>query len=66
MRAVEDIVAQFTASGEPYGVFIDNNLGSRPDYLRTLSRALAPAEKIWSAAVPLDVTGDPTWCARWR
>jgi len=43
MRAVEDIVAQFTASGEPYGVFIDNNLGSRPDDLRTLSRALAPA-----------------------
>jgi radical SAM superfamily enzyme YgiQ (UPF0313 family) len=40
-------------------VFIDNNLGSKPDYLRALCRALAPLQKIWSAAVTLDVTDDP-------
>jgi radical SAM superfamily enzyme YgiQ (UPF0313 family) len=59
MRAVEDVVAQFEATGEPYGVFIDNNLGSRPAYLRDLSRALGRTGKIWSAAVTLDVTDDP-------
>lgn len=58
MRGPEDIARQFVASGEPYGVFIDNNLGSRPDYLRALCRALEPIEKIWSAAVSIDVTDD--------
>ncbi|HEU4411988.1 MAG TPA: radical SAM protein [Polyangiaceae bacterium] len=53
------VAAEFEATGEPYGVFIDNNLGSRPAYLRRLCRALAPLEKIWSAAVTLDVTDDP-------
>jgi radical SAM superfamily enzyme YgiQ (UPF0313 family) len=40
-------------------VFIDNNLGSRRDYLRSLCGALRPLEKIWSAAVSIDVTDDP-------
>jgi radical SAM superfamily enzyme YgiQ (UPF0313 family) len=40
-------------------VFVDNNLGSRPDYLRELCRALAPLEIIWSAALTIDVTDDP-------
>ena len=51
---------EFAADGQPYAVFIDNNLGSRPDYLRALCRALRPLEKIWSAAVTLDVTDDPS------
>jgi radical SAM superfamily enzyme YgiQ (UPF0313 family) len=60
VRDVEQIVAEFEADGQPYGVFIDNNLGSRPDYLRRLCLALRPIEKIWSAAVSIDVTNDPT------
>ncbi len=59
VRAAADVVAQFEGTGEPYGVFIDNNLGSRPAYLRELSRALGKTGKIWSAAVTLDVTDDP-------
>jgi radical SAM superfamily enzyme YgiQ (UPF0313 family) len=58
-RDPEQIVAEFAADGQPYGVFIDNNLGSRPEYLRRLCRALGPLEKIWSAAVSIDVTDDP-------
>ncbi len=58
VREPEDIRRQFEANGEPYGVFIDNNLGSRPEYLRALCQALRPLEKIWSAAVTLDVTDD--------
>jgi radical SAM superfamily enzyme YgiQ (UPF0313 family) len=58
VRDPEQIVEEFRASGQPYGVFIDNNLGSRPDYLRRLCRALRPLRKIWSAAVTLDVTDD--------
>jgi radical SAM superfamily enzyme YgiQ (UPF0313 family) len=54
------VVAQFAADDQPYGVFIDNNLGSRPRYLRELCRALRPLEKIWSAAVSIDVTDDPS------
>jgi radical SAM superfamily enzyme YgiQ (UPF0313 family) len=59
VRESEDIRRQFEADGQPYAVFIDNNLGSRPDYLRELCRALRPAKKIWSAAVTLDVTNEP-------
>src|SRR5439155_23818654 len=60
MRDPQQVVAEFAADGQPYGVFIDNNLGSRPDYLRALCRALRPLEKIWSAAVTIDVTDDPS------
>jgi radical SAM superfamily enzyme YgiQ (UPF0313 family) len=60
VRDVEQIVAEFGADRQPYGVFIDNNLGSRPEYLRRLCLALRPIEKIWSAAVSIDVTDDPT------
>ena len=59
MRDVEQVAEEFRADGQPYGVFIDNNLGSRPAYLRALCRALAPLERIWSAAVSIDVTDDP-------
>jgi radical SAM superfamily enzyme YgiQ (UPF0313 family) len=59
-RDVEQVVAEFRADGQPYAVFVDNNLGSRPEYLRRLCWALRPLEKIWSAAVTLDVTDDPS------
>lgn len=60
VRDVEQIVEEFEADGQPYGVFIDNNLGSKPEYLRQLCKALRPLEKIWSAAVSIDVTNDPS------
>src|SRR6202162_3627184 len=60
LRDVEQIVGEFRADDQPYAVFIDNNLGSRPDYLRRLCRALRPLEKIWRAAVTIDVTDDPS------
>jgi len=58
-RRVEQVVAEFSDSGEPYAVFTDNNLGSSKAYLRALCRGLAPLERIWSAAISLDVTDDP-------
>ena len=58
-RDVEQVAEEFRSSGQPYGVFVDNNLGSQPDYLRQLCRALRPLEKIWSAAVSIDVSDDP-------
>ena len=60
MRDPGQIAAEFVADGQPYGVFIDNNLGSNRAYLRELCQALRPLNKIWSAAVSLDVTDDPT------
>ncbi|MBS1824753.1 MAG: B12-binding domain-containing radical SAM protein [Acidobacteria bacterium] len=60
MRGPEQIAREFAENDEPYAVFIDNNLGSRPDYLRALCQALRPLEKIWSAAVSIDVTDDPS------
>lgn len=59
MKEPRQIAEEFAATGEPYGVFIDNNLGSRKEYLHALCRALRPLEKIWSAAVTIDVTDDP-------
>ncbi len=58
MRDVEQVVDELRHSGQPYAVFTDNNLGSRPDYLRRLCEALRPLQKIWSAAVSIDVTDD--------
>lgn len=60
MREPNQVAEEFAENGEPYAVFIDNNLGSRPEYLRRLCHALRPLEKIWSAAVSIDVTDDPT------
>jgi radical SAM superfamily enzyme YgiQ (UPF0313 family) len=60
MRQVQQIVDEIEAEREPYTVFIDNNLGSRPAYLRALCAALRPVEIIWSAAVTIDVTDDPS------
>jgi radical SAM superfamily enzyme YgiQ (UPF0313 family) len=60
IRDPEQVAREFVADGQPYGVFIDNNLGSRPEYLRALCRTLRPLEKIWSAAVSIDVTDDPS------
>jgi radical SAM superfamily enzyme YgiQ (UPF0313 family) len=59
MRRPEQVAEEFAATGEPYAVFIDNNLGSRKDYLAALCRALRPLKKIWCAAVTIDVTDDP-------
>lgn len=59
MRDPRQVVAEFVADHQPYGVFIDNNLGSNREYLRSLCRALQPHNKIWSAAVTIDVTDDP-------
>jgi len=60
MREPADVRRQFEASREPYAVFTDNNLGSNRGYLRELCQALRPAKKIWSAAVTIDVTDDPS------
>jgi radical SAM superfamily enzyme YgiQ (UPF0313 family) len=60
MRDVEQVVDEIAADGQPYTVFVDNNLGSRPDYLKQLCMALKPLGIIWSAAVTIDVTDDPS------
>jgi radical SAM superfamily enzyme YgiQ (UPF0313 family) len=59
VREPEQVVAEWLGTGEPYAVFLDNNLGSDPEHLRRLCSALAPLERIWSAAVSIDVTDDP-------
>jgi radical SAM superfamily enzyme YgiQ (UPF0313 family) len=59
MRHPRQVAAEFEQNNEPYAVFIDNNLGSRKDYLHQLCSALRPLNKIWSAAVTIDVTDDP-------
>ena len=60
MRDPAQVAAEFLEDRQPYAVFIDNNLGSKPDYLRALCDALRPIERIWSAAVSIDVTNDPS------
>ncbi len=59
MRDPSQIAEEFEADDQPYGVFIDNNLGSNREYLGKLCHALRPLNKIWSAAVSIDVTDDP-------
>jgi radical SAM superfamily enzyme YgiQ (UPF0313 family) len=59
-RDPEQVVAEIAADGQPYAVFTDNNLGSDRAYLHRLCVALRPLGIIWSAAVSLDVTDDPS------
>ena len=56
----KQVAADFAADRQPYAVFVDNNLGSRRDYLHSLCSALRPLNKIWSAAVSIDVSDDPS------
>jgi radical SAM superfamily enzyme YgiQ (UPF0313 family) len=58
-RDPDQVAAEFEATGEPYAVFTDNNLGSDRAYLARLCRALRPLNRIWSAAVTIDVTDEP-------
>lgn len=60
MRDPQQVVDEIRADRQPYFVFTDNNLGSRPEYLRALCQALRPLKRIWSAAVSIDVTDDPS------
>ena len=58
LREVRQVVDEIAADGQPYAVFVDNNLGSRRDYLRDLCHGLKPLGIIWSAAVTIDITDD--------
>ena len=60
VRDPEDVARQIASDGQPYAVFLDNNLGGKRDYLRLLCRALRPLDTMWSAAVTLDSTDDPS------
>lgn len=60
LREPAQIAKEIEADGQPYAVFTDNNLGSNRAYLRELCRVLAPLGIIWSAAVTIDVTDDPS------
>lgn len=59
VKEPDQVASEWLATGEPYAVFLDNNLGSDREHLRRLCRALAPLGRIWSAAVTIDVTDDP-------
>jgi radical SAM superfamily enzyme YgiQ (UPF0313 family) len=60
VRDPAQVAEEFRRDGQPYGVFTDNNLGSRPEYLRALCDALRPLDRIWSAAVSIDAADDPS------
>jgi len=60
VRSPRQVVDEIRADGQPYAVFLDNNLSSDPEYLRQLCDALRPLGVIWSAAVTLEVTDDPS------
>jgi radical SAM superfamily enzyme YgiQ (UPF0313 family) len=59
LRDIEQVVAEVREAKQSYVVFMDNNLGSNRQYLRSLCRALRPLDIIWSAAVSIDMTDDP-------
>ena len=60
MRDPEQVAEEWRRENTPYAVFLDNNLSSSPRYLRKLCKTLAPLKRIWSAAVSIDVTNDPS------
>src|SRR5207302_4048137 len=50
MRDPGQVAAEFAADGQPYAVFIDNNLGSIRAYLSELCQALRPLHGRWRGA----------------
>src|SRR5690606_37363935 len=60
MRSPEQVAQEIRDDAQPYVVFTDNNLGSNRGYLHELCAALTPLNIIWSAAVTIDVTDDPS------
>ena len=64
MRDPGQVAREFAEDGQPYAVFVDNNLGSNREYLGSLCEALRPLGKIWSAAVTIDVTDDASLVRR--
>ena len=67
MRRPQQVVDEFKADDQPYAVFIDNNLGSRRDYLHSLCDGAATA-RTRSGAPPLPSTSPtiPASFATWR
>ena len=61
MRDPQDVAREIEAAGQPYAVFLDNNLGrGTGTTCACCAEALRPLGTIWSAAVTLDVTDDPS------
>jgi radical SAM superfamily enzyme YgiQ (UPF0313 family) len=60
VRDPEEVARQIRANREKLAVFVDNNLGAHRGYLRRLCAALRPLDTVWTAAVTLDVTDDPS------
>jgi radical SAM superfamily enzyme YgiQ (UPF0313 family) len=58
-RRVPDVLDEIARARPKYAVFIDNNLGANPDWLRHLCVGLRTLEVTWSAAVTIEVTDDP-------
>ncbi len=58
-REIQQVVDEIIENDHPYAVFVDNNLGSKPAYLDELCDELMPLNKIWSAAVSIDITDRP-------
>ena len=65
VREPKQVAAEFEASDEPYGVFVDNNLGSDREYLRALCRELTGLTRY---GVRRSASMLPTmrpWCETW-
>ena len=61
MRDPAQIAAEFASDGQPYAVFVDNNLKPNREYLRSLCQAAAAnPRRSGAAAVTIDVTDDPS------
>ena len=60
VRDPADVARQIRADRQKLTVFVDNNLGAHRGYLRRLCAALRPLDTVWTAAVTLDVTDDPS------
>jgi radical SAM superfamily enzyme YgiQ (UPF0313 family) len=60
VRNPQDVAREIEAARQPYAVFLDKNLGGNRHYLRLLCEAVRPLGTMWSAAVTLDVTDDPS------
>ena len=59
VRDPEQVAEEIVAGGHPYFVFLDNNLGSDRAHLARLCRALRPLNRIWSAAISIELTDHP-------
>ncbi|MFW6351079.1 MAG: B12-binding domain-containing radical SAM protein [Bacteroidota bacterium] len=58
-RSIEDVIHQIKSTGKKKWFFVDDNIGSDPERLEQLLKALIPLKIIWTGQISIEITRYP-------